>query len=351
MTEINKFQKSYSDIQISKGADYEIYKDRLVIFNVPLTGEIVQEYDDGFAFKPAEEILKIDVQNIPVTFLHPDDHLEQMDTKQVAEKSLGFLRKPSLDRKETYSKKKLYADMVIFRNERTEILEEKLSNDEGIDVSIGFTANYDITPGTALGKDYDFVQRNIALDHLAILMDEEGFIYEGRASYKAGYGIGADQANIKRKVDEKIIEKTLSDNKKMASDISNLTRERNEAVDKSKNLSDELKKSQDSVKTISDENKTLKDSLKVFEDAETALIDNKRKTLSEKYPNMDSVFKTADSKSINTAFDKMEEESKKNPKKDMSSQGGEGNSEGENSEAKKEQDAFDLQFKVKKENK
>ena len=77
----------------------------------------------------------------------------------------------------------------------------------------------------------------------------------------------------------------------------------------------------------------------------------KGKTLSEKYPNMDSVFKTADSKSINTAFDKMEEESKKNPKKDMSSQGGEGNSEGENSEAKKEQDAFDLQFKVKKENK
>lgn len=303
-------------------ADFEVSDKAVTIFNVPLTGEIVQPYSDGVAYKPAEEILAVDVKNTPISFLHPSKLVDNMPTEQAADNTYGMLKKPSLKRKKSkISKDKLYSDMIIFRNDaKVDMLINKLERGEGVDVSIGFRYKQDNTPGSFDGQNYDYIQRNIELDHLAILMDDQGFIHQGRASFQAGYGIGNDSR------DEKMSnEKIVQDNAEMKVQIDSIKSE----MDSLKTAKDEaetkLSEATDKISALEAEMKETKDALDVFKQAEKEAVDAKRQALSEKMPGMKAVFDTADSESINKAFDEMEKSSAK--KLDVNSKANDGENE------------------------
>lgn len=328
--------KGVIDVQISN-ADYEVLEDgnKIVIYNVPITGEIVQQYDTMFAYKPADEILKVDVKNVPITFLHPALHLEMMGSDEVAKHTYGFMRKPSLDRKKNYSDKKLYSDLIILGRDKVQQLERKLKDGKGIDVSIGFWCVYDFTPGKFDGKKYDYVQRDIELDHLAVLIDENGFIHEGRAPYKQGFGIGADQKNKKMADDMKGI---VDENKALSKELDSVKAEKERLVADNANLKTELQTATDKAQKLEKDNKELSDSLNEYKQKEKDEMDAKRKELSDKYPVNVKLYETASDEAINEAFKAMQDEASKNPKGHISSK------MGGNTDAKTELELFELQF-------
>jgi len=313
MTE-NIISKSY-DIKLSKGAKFEITDKNITIFNVPLTGEQVQEYDDGFAYKPLDEVKTIEVQNVPVTFLHPDKSVDEMSTPEAAENQSGFLRKPSFDEK---FQDKLYSDIVLFRNEDTKILEEKLKKGEGIDVSIGFKFIKENKSGKFLGKVYDYIQRSIKLDHLAILLDRFGQVHPGRAPFP-NFGIGADNKNNNKKMVEEKYTQLSNDHALLQKDFDGLKTE-NESLKKQVTDGEEEKKTlKTEIDSKTSELKTVKDELQVFKDEQKAEIDSMREDLIKKMPAMEQVFKTADAESIK----KTHEEIKKNAPSEIQGKDGE----------------------------
>ena len=109
------------DIKLDKSANFEITDKHVIIKDVPITGEIVQEYQDGFAYKPLSEIKNIDVLNVPITFMHPDKQTEDMNIDEITENQYGFLRRASGNQKHN---DKLYSDLVINRSEDTKVLEK-----------------------------------------------------------------------------------------------------------------------------------------------------------------------------------------------------------------------------------
>lgn len=291
------------DVHLNKGAIFEITDKNIIIKNVPLTGEIVQEYHDGFAYKPLEEITNVDVQNVPVTFLHPDNQVEVMSTNEVADNTFGFLRNPSLDKKH---KDKLYADIVLFRSDRTKDLEKKLEKGEGVDVSIGFQFEKEEKSGSFLGKAFDYIQRNIKLDHLAILLDNFGRVHPGRAPFSKGYGIGADQKNLgNKKMSEDKFAQLSKDHAILEKDFGSLQKE-NDSLKSQVADSEEKIKVLESDMTAKDEKlKSVEDKLKVYTDAEQQAVDEMRADLTKKMPNMEKVFASADSDSIKEAHAEM----------------------------------------------
>lgn len=289
------------DIHLEDGAKFEITDSKIIILNVPLTGEIVQQYADGFAYKPVEEITSIDVQNVPVTFLHPDKSVEDMSTNEVAENTHGFLRNPTFDSK---FPDKLYADVVIFRSNDTKFLEDKLEKKEGVDVSIGFQFYKEEKSGTFLGKAYDYIQRNIKLDHLAILIDKIGQVHPGRAPFSKGFGIGADSDKLDNKMDKEF-EKLTKDHA-VLQNTSDTMKVENEKLVQAASDSEEKIVSLEADSVAKDEKlKVANDKLAVFEKVEKDSVDSMRKELTEKMPSMEGLFKSADVDSIKKAHDEM----------------------------------------------
>jgi hypothetical protein len=311
------------DISISQGADFEITDTKIIVYNVPLTGEIVQQYEDGFAFKPADEITKIIVKGVDVTFLHVGT-VNTMPTLEFAKNAQGSLREPSLDRKDNVDDKKLYADIVIFRTADTVHLEQALNDGKGIDVSIGFSYMLDPTPGVFNGVSYDYVQRNIILDHLAVLMDQHGTVYPGRAPFPF-YGIGADSKNnyIKmvgeKTVSEDLYNKSIDQNTTLTSDNAKLKISNDELSTKVSELETTSTDANDKLTKANDElvaaNKKLEDAdaeLKDFRQAKVDAKATKVTELKEKYPAMDTMFDTASDDAIDKAHKELQDAKQKN---------------------------------------
>ena len=292
------------DISIGKGANFEITNTKTIIKNVPITGEIVQDYQDGVAYKPLEEIKNILVDNVPITFLHPSKAVKAMKTSEAGDNVHGLLKSPSLDEKDNIDESKLYSDLIIFRSEMTKDLEEMLKVGEGIDVSIGFEFVKEEKKGSALGRDFDYIQRKIKLDHLAILIDEFGKVHRGRAPFPF-FGIGADQLDEELKMSNENYEKILEEKVKLASDL-------NDVNVKVESLTSQAATDADAISKLTSDNEDLKSSLKVatdelsvFKDAAKVVIDEMRGELSEKMPAMKAVFDSANDEAIKTAHDEM----------------------------------------------
>lgn len=351
MTE-NKVIYSTFDINIAKGADFEIMDEHIIIYNVPITGEIVQDYNDGKALKPLNEIKKISVDNIPITLMHNQNVVNtglvsDMTTEQKQENVKGFITAASLDRKDDskIDDKKLYADFIIYKTDDTKNLQSKLESKDGVDVSIGFQYTQDSTPGSLDGKEYDYVQRNIRLDHLAVLIDEAGLVHEGRAAFP-NFGIAADKKNngdgkMSKKTDafetqlNEFVNKLESENSALNREdililLSNeiwelrepffdstegkkvkpeeLIKSRDDALEQVKTLdsekkvvSDELTKVKADAEKAVEDHKKVADELQTYKDAEKAVVDEMRKDLKEHAPAQEKLFDTASDEAVKEA--------------------------------------------------
>lgn len=303
--ENNKEKKAMDRLSIGS-ADFEITETHIIVYNVPITGEIVQQYEDGVAYKPLDEIKKIEVDNFPITFLHPDVLISEMSTSEFAKTAVGTLKKPSLSRKnpETIDSTKKYADFVVGRSSQTIHFETALKQGRGVDVSIGFRYTEEETSGVFKNQSYDCIQTQFKMDHAAILMDDEGRVYRGRAPFPK-YGIGADMDD--GKMSDNKIEELTQENKDLKAKVDSL-----EGQLASKTAMDaDVKSATDKAEKMEKRATDAEEKLAVFEEKEKAAVDQKRKELSEKYPAVASAFDSADAESINKSYEQMKEKQAK----------------------------------------
>jgi len=309
-----------------EGTDYIETSDTFTILNVPILAEMVQFYPgEGNALKAKDEIVKVIVNNVPLTIVdnaptHPD-HLAGLNTLEKADVVVGFMSEPSKP-KNNMSSNKRYADFVLFNTPKIDALKSLYLSGSYIDTSIGFNFKKDATPGKWLDVvEYDFVQRDIILDHNAILIDRVGNLGVGRMPSPIG-GIGADSkenniGGIKMSDELKI------QNDALKLEIDTLTKElekfkTSDADAKIKALETSIQDANTAkdklsveLKDVKDELDKVKADLKVYTDKEAVELNQRKDTLKKHYADFAELFDKADAEYINKKFDEMNNKSQK----------------------------------------
>lgn len=144
------------------------------VLSVPavIARHMVYDYSGTKVLKPFDELEAAAkfADGIPVTLQHPDVGFVT-DRKEV----LGHLRNPEAVGDEFRGTLEI-ADAALI----TDIKDGKIK-----EVSGGFFCNMDVTSGTLDGVSYDAVQRDIYLNHIAV-------VDEGRCSIEDGCGLRTD---------------------------------------------------------------------------------------------------------------------------------------------------------------
>jgi hypothetical protein len=145
--------------------------------NAVITKEGVYPYPDGRAFKSRMELLKAThtARNAKITILDHPDSLVVMSQKQIN----GIVEKPFFDRD------RIRAVLNFDKSTCPTDFLDNVRNGKLKDVSIGFYYQPDMTPGKWNDKNYDYVMRDIVIDHVA------AGVVKGRCSFP-DCGIGVD---------------------------------------------------------------------------------------------------------------------------------------------------------------
>ena len=142
-----------------------------IVFPAIIAREMVQPYPEGKAYKPAEELEKAcwtaDGRWV-TTEKHPDTQLlvRREDVKGRVEKP-RFVKDLLDPKTKRPMDRGIRADLRFYKRNIPQSLVDELKNGSKKDVSIGFLYDEDSTPGEFRGDKYDFVQRNIFIDHVA----------------------------------------------------------------------------------------------------------------------------------------------------------------------------------------
>jgi len=205
-----------SDAQRRIGFDTTRLDDKIIIDDdnhlvmpAVVASEIVQQYEDGWAYKNASELEKtaqiaIDIGTVPVKILeHPGAEtnyllLKQSDVYGRAE-NFRFVKNLKDPKTQRPMRRGIRADIRWFKDRVPEKVLADIRNGSLRDVSIGFTFDTDKTPGVWNNTKYDYVQRNIFLNHIAAP------IKKGRCPGPV-CGIGFD-TTLRYGLDEKTLEK------------------------------------------------------------------------------------------------------------------------------------------------
>jgi hypothetical protein len=136
-----------------------------------IASEIVHQYADGWAYKPADELEKAtwtaDGRWVK-SLSHPQGPsiINVRDVHGRMENPV--FRKDLIDPKtKRPCRRGIEVDIRFFKDRTEADVLEKVRKGELRDNSIGFSCDKDWTGGEFQGKHYDYVQRNILIDHLA----------------------------------------------------------------------------------------------------------------------------------------------------------------------------------------
>jgi len=151
--------------------------DKYLVMPAVIASEIVHQYDDGWAYKPADELEKtaktaMDIGSLPLKILsHPTEEtnyllLKQSDVHGRAE-NFQFVKNLIDTKTGRPMRRGIKSDLRWFKDRVPCNIIEQIKNNTLHDVSIGFTFDTDKTPGEWEGTKYDYVQRNIFLNHVA----------------------------------------------------------------------------------------------------------------------------------------------------------------------------------------
>jgi len=151
--------------------------DKLLGYPTIIASEIVQQYSDGYAYKPAEALEQMaNTANLigarPVKILeHPGADtnyllLKHRDVHGYV-KNFQFVKNLNDAKTNRPCRRGVKADVYWFKDKVPKQTIDDIRAGKMLDVSIGFTYDADPTPGEFEGQHYDYVQRNIFLDHLA----------------------------------------------------------------------------------------------------------------------------------------------------------------------------------------
>lgn len=145
--------------------------DDYLVMPAVIASEIVHKYPEGWAYKPASELKKAawTADHRWVRILgHPETALlqRQEDIYGVTENP-RFVKNLLDPKTKRPCRKGIKADIRWFKHRVPEDVLEKVKAGDLRDVSIGFTYEMDPSPGVWNGMKYDFVQRDIFIDHVA----------------------------------------------------------------------------------------------------------------------------------------------------------------------------------------
>ena len=148
--------------------------DNLIWADAIIASEIVHKYPGGWAYKPADELDKAAqaaeaIGSRPITILHhPDTGMIQRASDVYGKATEFRFAKDLMDAKTKRPCRKGIRAKLTWRKDRlNDAVLEQMRNGSLRDVSIGFPYEEDRTPGEWEGLRYDFVQRNIFIDHIA----------------------------------------------------------------------------------------------------------------------------------------------------------------------------------------
>jgi len=193
-------QIAYDAIALDQGQIIEDSKCCLKV-NAIIARAGVYQYEDGKALKSKLELLKatrtaryakLTVGNHPTTQVI----MSQSDI-------YGGVEKPFFDNGKLRAI--LSFDKYTLPEETIIKIREAVTNKIGIDNSIGFYYDADWTPGIDHNvnndqeEHYDYIMRNIVIDHVAVITDNQGGRLHGRCSFPK-CGIGADCITCPRKL-------------------------------------------------------------------------------------------------------------------------------------------------------
>jgi hypothetical protein len=145
--------------------------------NAVITKEGVYQYPDGRAFKSRMELLKAThtARNAKIIIEDHPSSLVIMSQKDIH----GFVEKPFFDRD------RIRAVLSFDKSTCPSAFLDKVRKSQLKDVSIGFYYQPDLTPGKWNNENYDYVMRDIVIDHVA------AGVVKGRCSFPS-CGIGVD---------------------------------------------------------------------------------------------------------------------------------------------------------------
>jgi hypothetical protein len=142
-----------------------------------IASEIVHKYDGLLAYKPAVELEKMAhtasrVGSVPIMVMkHPGADTDYLLIKHndVHGRASNFqyvkdLKDPKTKRP---NRRGVKADITWFKDSTPPKVIDGIKNGALRDVSIGFTCEIDFEEGTFNGDHYDYVQRNMFLNHVA----------------------------------------------------------------------------------------------------------------------------------------------------------------------------------------
>lgn len=233
--------------------------------------------------RPPEEVFNVDsmetLAGVPITIKHPSD---LVTTKNFSLHSVGMTG----DNVVATDKKYLDVFGTIAKERAVKMIEDKMDKKESQEVSCGYTADIDETPGVFNGETYDVVQRNIRYNHIALvdrgragsevklrLDEDQGITYDknikiGEDSMEKEISIDGMKAKVDEKFAdafEKMMKKSKEDMDEMKSKMSKAEKKGDELAEEIKTLTKEkdtieAKKDslEDEIKKVKEENKPVK---------------------------------------------------------------------------------------------
>ena len=144
--------------------------DDILVMPAVIARELVQEYPEGRAYKPAEELEKAawTAEGRWVAVMqHPETGLitRRSDVKGRIE-GAEFAKDIVDPKTKRPMVRGIRANIKWFKKDVPKQLLDDVKSGALRDVSIGFTYEEDRTPGEWEGQAYDFAQRNIFIDHV-----------------------------------------------------------------------------------------------------------------------------------------------------------------------------------------
>ena len=178
---------------------HSVHGDTTIFHDVVIASEMIQPYPDGKALKSRDELeayaWTVDGRWI-IAGGHPENPIissrDEVSGRTVNARYVKDLKDPKTGRP---CRAGVRADVEVFNSKISPADLEAMTNGTKADVSIGFFFDKDDSPGTLddgpfKGEAFDYVQRSMFHDHLAVAIDN------GRCP-SPFCGLGADDINAK----------------------------------------------------------------------------------------------------------------------------------------------------------
>ena len=167
-----EFRINFSQVFNVKKADLDYTPCGFLKLPVRVSRIGVMEYRNAndeptYECKPPEELFNPktmeSLRHIPVTDKHPQAMFVTPENSK--ELMVGFMSGEPIIEDDTY----LSSDLIITDQTIIDRLVKKFDNNETQEVSAGYSATIEKTPGTFIDTHYDTVQRDVVFNHCALV--------------------------------------------------------------------------------------------------------------------------------------------------------------------------------------